>query len=143
MAKKSNYGGYLIKVGDWKIPLKWMSANTYKPFNSGQDLDSTRDTDGMLHRTALKNTIIKTEFEIPPMKTDEDYAEFFGKLEQQYIDKVEKSCIVTAWIPELNKYVTQKCYVPDITPTLYFADDNVIKYNSTRIAFIGYGGRAR
>ena len=91
MAKKSNYGGYLIKVGDWKIPLKWMSANTYKPFNSGQDLDSTRDTDGMLHRTALKNTIIKTEFEIPPMKTDEDYAEFFGKLEQQYIDKVEMS----------------------------------------------------
>ena len=120
-----------------------MSANTCKPFNSGQDLDSTRYTDGMLHRTALKNTIIKTEFEIPPMKTDEDYAEFFGKLEQQYIDKVEKSCNVTAWIPELNKYVTQKCYVPDITPTLYFADDNVIKYNSTRIAFIGYGGKTR
>ena len=75
--------------------------------------------------------------------TDEDYADFFGKLEQQYIDKVEKSCNVTAWIPELNKYVTQKCYVPDITPTLYFADGNVIKYNSTRIAFIGYGGKTR
>ena len=137
------YGGYLIKVGNYTVPFDCILASTFQSPLLGQDKDSYNDDNGKLHRTALKNTIIKTEFEIPPMKTDEDYAEFFGKLEQQYIDKVEKSCNVTAWIPELNKYVTQKCYVPDITPTLYFADDNVIKYNSTRIAFIGYGGKTR
>ena len=67
------YKGYLLKIGDWEFPLKYIRAETYVALRSGQDLDSYRDADGNLHRTALDNFLYKIEFETPPMMTDVDY----------------------------------------------------------------------
>ena len=47
---------------------------------------------------------------------------------------------MTAWCPEIMKYVTMHCYVPDITPIVAYADEKTIEYDGWRIAFIGYGG---
>lgn len=136
----SNYKGYLIKVGTYKIPYKFMRAETYMQTLYGQDIDSGRDANGMLIRDALPNFAPKAEFETPPLLTDDDIEELMSNIRANYLNTTEKSCNVEFWIQELNKYVTHKCYIPDINFTIYEANANYIKYNQTRIAFISYGG---
>ena len=63
------------------------------------------------------------------------------KIIEQYTIRREKKCMVTAWCPEIGKYVSMYCYVPDITIVVGYADENSIDYNGYRIAFIGYGGK--
>lgn len=132
------YKGYLIKVGEYKIPHSWIRAETYSVLRSGQDLDSYRDADGELHRTALEHFLGKVEFETPPLRTDEEVHTFMNNIRNEYISQTEKSANVEFYVPELGVYKTQKMYMPDITFTIYYADDKVIKYNPFRLAFIAY-----
>lgn len=132
------YQGYLIKVGDFKIPLSWIRADSYSVLLSGQDLDSYRDTDGKLHRTALEHTLAKVEFETPNMKTNTQVSAFLKKIQDNYTDKIEKKVSATVYIPELDDYTTQDMYIPDITFTMYSANETEIKYNAFRIALIEY-----
>ena len=130
------YSGFLIKVGDYKIPHSWIKAETYSALWSGQDLDSYRDSNGKLHRTALEHFLGKVEFETPPLKTNTEVAAFMKKIRDQYTDKTEKKANVTFYVPELDDYKTQEMYMPDITFQIYFAGKNEIKYNPFRFAFI-------
>ena len=41
------YKGYLIKIGNYIFPLSMIKAESYKATNYGQDLDSTRDVNGI------------------------------------------------------------------------------------------------
>lgn len=132
------YKGYLIKVGDYKIPLSWMRAETYAVLKSGQDLDSYRDADGKLHRNALEHTLAKVEFETPPLRTNTEMAEFLKNIQDNYTDEIEKKVSATVYIPEDDKYVTQDMYIPDIQFNIYSANEKEIKYKGTRIAFIEY-----
>ena len=132
------YNGFLIKVGDYKIPHSWIKAETYSALYSGQDLDSYRDADGKLHRTALKHFLGKVEFETTAMKTDREVSILMNNIRNQYTNQTEKKANVTYYVPELDVYVTQEMYMPDITFTMYYADDKIIKYNSFRLAFIAY-----
>ena len=133
-----SYSGFLIKVGDYKIPHSWMKAETYSALWSGQDLDSYRDSDGKLHRTALEHFLGKVEFEVPPLKTDKEVSAFLKKIREQYTNKTEKKANVTFYVPELDDYKTQEMYIPDITFTMYSANSEEIRYNSFRLAFIAY-----
>lgn len=137
-----SYSGFLIKVGSFEIPLSWMRAETYSVALHGQDLDSYRDADGLLHRQALEYVVPKVEFNIPAMKKQKEFAEFMANIRANYINATEKRVSATVYIPEIDDYVTQDMYVPDITPSVYFANGNDIWYNEIRIAFIGYGGKA-
>lgn len=132
------YAGYLIQVGNYKIPRSWIRAETYVVTKNGQDLDSYRDADGKLHRNALEHWVAKAEFETPPMKTNKEVATFMNNISSNYTDEVEKKANVTMYIPEIDGYVTQEMYVPDIPFTLYSANKTEIKYNQFRVAFIGY-----
>ena len=137
-----SYSGFLIKVGSFTIPLSWRRAETYSVALHGQDLDSYRDADGLLHRQALEYVVPKVEFNIPAMKKQKEFAEFMANIRANYINATEKRVSATVYIPEIDEYVTQDMYVPDITPSIYFANGNDIWYNEIRIAFIGYGGEA-
>lgn len=132
------YSGWLIKVGDYTIPLSWIRAETYQVTKNGQDLDSYRDANGKLHREALEHWVAKAEFETPPLKTNVEVSAFMKNIQRNYINVVEKKALVTLYIPELDEYVTQEMYVPDIPFTMYYADTKEIKYNQFRVAFIGY-----
>lgn len=44
------YSGFLIKVGDYTVPFRYIEAKKYKCSIKGQDLDSYRDANGILHR---------------------------------------------------------------------------------------------
>lgn len=133
------YKGYLIKIGNYIFPLSMIKAESYKATNYGQDLDSTRDVNGILHRTALENTAPKVEFETRKMLDNTQVSSIFANIQANYTNAVEKKASVEVYVPELNKYVTSDMYMADFEPTMYFADEKEIKYLSTRMAWISYG----
>lgn len=133
------YKGYLIKIGNYIFPLSMIKAESYKATNYGQDLDSTRDVNGILHRTALENTAPKVEFETRNMLDNTQVSSIFANIQANYTNAVEKKASVEVYVPELDKYVTSDMYMADFEPTMYFADEKEIKYLSTRMTWISYG----
>lgn len=132
------YSGYLIKVGNYTIPFSLIRAETYTVFKSVTDLDSYVDGNGYLHRNALEHIANKVEFETIPQLTNSQFAELMTNLYNNMTNTLERKATVTCYIPEIDDYVEQDMYMPDIQPTLYYADASVIKYNQIRLAFIGY-----
>ncbi|MBR5177495.1 MAG: hypothetical protein IKW90_01685 [Lachnospiraceae bacterium] len=132
------YAGYLIKVGTYTIPLSIIRAETYSPYKSVTDLDSYVDANGELHRNALEHVAYKIEFETIPLLTDVQFGDLMGNLYAQMSNQLERKAEVTAYIPEINDYITQDMYMPDIKPVLYYADGEKVQYNQIRLAFIGY-----
>lgn len=134
------YGGFLIKVGSYTVPFRYIEAKKYKCGIKGQDLDSYRDANGELHREALQNVAIKAEWETPADIDEAALRILMDNIRSQYSNKTEKKALVTAWMPEIGDYVTMNCYVPDVEYTIDYADEKTVKYTSFRLAFIGYGG---
>lgn len=132
------YQGYLIKVGNYQIPHKFIKADTYSPYRNVQDLDSYRDANGILHRNALAHVPNKVEFETPSMLTNIQFEELMSNIRANYTNAIERKASVTMYVPETNSYETQEMYMPDITPKIYGIFNGVIKYNPIRLAFIGY-----
>lgn len=132
------YNGFLIKVGDYIIPFKYMKADSYTAYRSIQDLDSYRDANGQLHRTALTHVPNKVEFETPAMLTDVSFTDLMSNIQRNYINVNERRASVTMYVPETNSYITQDMYMPDITPQIYHANAKGLKYSPIRLAFIGY-----
>jgi len=131
------YNGYLIKVGNYSLPLSFIKAETYKVTKCGQDLDSSRDAYGVLHRNALDHFCNKVEFNTIPMR-NEQMEVLLANIRSQYTNATEKKANVEVYIPETNSYVTQDMYVPDIEFEIKFANNEYIIYAETRIAFIAY-----
>ena len=132
------YAGYLIKVGTYTIPLSIIRAETYSPYKSVTDLDSYVDANGELHRNALDHIAYKIEFETVPMLTNVQFANLMNSLYSNMSNTLERKASVTAYIPEIDDYITQDMYMPDIKPVLYYADGEKVQYNQIRLAFIGY-----
>lgn len=132
------YNGYLIKVGDYKIPLAYIAAESYSAYRNIQDLDSYRDGNGKLHRTALSHVPNKVEFDTRNMLTNLQFADLMSNIQSNYKDSNERKASVTMYIPETDSYVTQDMYMADIQPQMYGVFGDVIYYMPTRLAFIGY-----
>ena len=130
------YGGFLISVGGYNIPLKFMRAETYKVTMNTMDLDSYRDVDGVLHRTSLEHVAPKVEFNTPFMKGKE-VEDLMSKLRGAFNNEHERKCSCQVFIPELNDYKTCDMYMPDPTFTIYGIDEGEIIYNETTLKFIG------
>lgn len=134
-----SYQGYLIKVGGYPIDTeRFIQAKSYSVTRNIQDLDSYRDANGVLHRTALDHVPIKVEFDTRNMLTNVEMAELFSNIRSNFSVTKERKASVTLYVPELDDYITQDMYTPDPKIQIYGIFDDVIKYNSTRIAFIGY-----
>lgn len=133
------YSGWLIKVGNYIIPSdKYIKAESYSVTRNIQDLDSYRDSNGILHRDALEHVPLKVEFETPAMLTDLTFDDFMSNIRRNYIIPKERKVMVTLYVPEINDYVTQEMYMPDPQMTMYGNYNGRIEYNPIRIAFIGY-----
>lgn len=133
------YKGYLIKVGNYTIPLSMIKAESYKVTNYSQDLDSYQDVDGELHRNALELQAPKVEFETRNMLTNTELTALLSSIQANYTIPLEKKASVEVYVPEIDKYITNNMYMADFSPTMYYADSTMIKYLSTRMAFISYG----
>lgn len=134
------YSGYLIKVGSYTVPFRYIEAKKYKASIKGQDLDSYRDANGILHRDALKNAVIKIEWETPDDIDEPALRQLMDSIQGQYTNQTEKKALVTAYMPEIGRYVSMYCYAPDIEYTIRYANETTIEYESFRLAFTGYGG---
>ena len=133
-----SYQGYLIKVGDYEILAnKFIKADSYLPYVNMQDLDPWTDADGYLHRNAVELKAMKVEFETPAMLTNAEFEELMSNIRKNYVNQTARECVVTAYIPEYNDYVTQRCYLSDFTPQIYSNYGGVLRYNPIRLAFIG------
>ena len=136
------YSGYLVKVGGassgYSIPLSFIKADSYKVTNLIQDLDSYRDTNGVLHRNALPHYAIKCEFECVPMLTNAEITTVVNAIEAKFSVAAERKATVAVNVPETDSYVEQAMYMPDPEYQMYYADSSMIQYSSVRFAFIGY-----
>ena len=132
------YGGYLVRVGSYTIPLSFIKAESYKITHLIQDLDSYRDADGVLHRNALSHVPDKAEFECVPMLTNAEISAVVNSIRSQFTNPAERKASVTVYVPERDEYITQDMYMPDPEYSIYYADDTIVQYNSVRFAFIGY-----
>lgn len=133
----SNYQGWLVKIGDYIIPFEFIRAESYKANANMQDLDPWTDTNGYLHRNPVELKALKVEFETPAMLTDERLSVFLANVDSNITDPVANECTITAYIPRYNRYFTQKGYLIDLDPQMYFANAEKIQYNAIRFAFVG------
>lgn len=141
------YSKFLIQINsvkadgtpnNWIVPLSYIRAETYSITVNGQDLESYRDANGILHRNALSNFAPKIEFEIP---FGTKFGSFMENVRSRYTNATEKKVNATIYLPEYDKYVTHDFYLPDINNNIYhITKKGTIYYNQTRIALISYGG---
>lgn len=131
------YKGYLFKVGNYTFPLKYIKADSYSAYVNMQDLEPWTDADGYEHRNAVELKALKVEFETVAMLTNITLTEILSNIQRNYTSEKARECMVEAYIPEYDDYVTQRGYLSDFTPQMYYADDKVVKYNPIRLAFIG------
>ena len=133
------FGGYLLRVGNYEIDgTNYIQEKSYKATRNIQDLESYRDANGVLHRNALEHVPLKIEINTRENLTNEELGTFLGNIRSQFTIVAERKCVVTAFIPELNDYVTQEMYMPDPDITIKIIKDGVVKYDSVRLAWIGY-----
>lgn len=132
------YAGYLIKVGNYEVPAdKYIKAGSYSPYVNMQVLDPYTDANGYEHIDAVELKAEKIEFETPAMLTNVQFSELMAHIKENYIEEKSRKCIVTAYIPEYDDYVSQVAYLADIKPTMHSIFGNVINYNPIRLAFVG------
>ena len=133
------FNGYLLQVGSYQITGEnYINEKSYKATLNIQDLDSYRDANGVLHRNALDHVPLKVEIQTRPGLNNFEWASFMGAIRDNFTVAKERKCILTAFIPEINDYVTQEVYMPDPEVTIKTIDRNIVKYESIRLAFIGY-----
>ena len=142
------YTGYLISLRTsasdshpYNIPLSSISLDTYKVTKYVQDVDSYRDANGVLHRTALNAKVVKVEFDTRNQMNNTEFASMMASIRAKFVSALnnQKAVYVTAYIPDEDTYVSQYAYLADVTPQIYRATGSTVYYDSTRIAFIGYG----
>jgi len=129
------FNGYLIKVGNYTIPLTFMKLESYKSMpNQRQDLDSYRDADGYLHRTVLPHTATKLEFETPYLFRSQMQSLIQG-IRINFTSEIARQCEVTYYDEETDSYKTGTFYMPG---TMEYQVYNRDIYAPTRFAFIEY-----
>ena len=134
-----SYSGFLLKIGDYTIPHKYIKADSYQAYVNMQDLEPWTDSNGYVHREkTVELKALKVEFETKPLLTNKEFDEgLIANIRKQFVKEVGKECYITAYIPELSSYVTQYGYMADFTPQIYRVSENTIWYDSTRLAFVG------
>jgi len=134
------YQGYFIKVHgttDYTIPLTLMQEKSYHGVFSTLDTEGYRDAYGVLHRKAVLK-VPHAVFQTRPL-TNTEIGEMWTNIQNRYTNALEKRVTATVYISELDDYMTQDFYVPDIDPTINIIQGNVIKYEPVAMEFIGYG----
>ena len=142
------FNGYLIAFTDnsnntIQFPNKYIRFESYEGVVNHLDLDSTRDTTGVLHRNVLPHTAVKISFNMPAMNDSElqnALTYFRNAWGYNTGDTQAQKCLVTFWCTLTNQYETASCYMPDFKFTIWNLDDNtnVINYGETKVSFIGY-----
>lgn len=135
------YNGYLIKVGDYIIPFKYIALESYKITpNYRQDLDPFRDNNGVLTRNVVSNMPSKVEIKTPYLYARQ-MRDLMQNISANYTNEAEKKASVTYYCPDTDSYKTADMYCPDFDFELYRVEPSnfdLSLYKPFTLKFIGY-----
>ena len=135
------FAGYLLKLGDFIFPLRYMLYETYEGTYHTMDRDSERDARGVLIRNVLPHASISIDFDVKSLN-DTQVEELMTNIANNYIGNAkEKKLLATFWVSELSTYITDYVYLtPNLKFTIKSIDDktNTVTYNPTSFKFTGY-----
>lgn len=131
------FENYLVKVGTYSIPLKYVKEKSYKAKVNTLDLDSHNDANGILHRTVIQKIPVVT---IQTLElTESEWNAIWRGMSQNFSIADERRASVSVWVPEWGRYVTQDMYLSDMEITIQEIVNGTIKYNSIQLSWKGYG----
>ena len=133
------YQGYLVKVGNFIIPMRFMIEKSYNAKVNTLDQDAYNDADGVLQRNVIQQ-IPKVSFKTLPW-TNVDAGFLMSNCRQNFSNQKERKATVSVWVPEYDDYVTQEMYMSDPEFVIGHIDGNTIHYESTQFTFTAYGVR--
>jgi hypothetical protein len=129
------FNGYLLKVGDYTIPLEFMAYGTYEASpDQRQDLDAYRDADGYMHRNTLPHTATKIEFQTTYL-TASQFRSLIDNIRANFTNLLERKVSLTYYDEETDAYKTGDFYMPG---TMTYKRLNKAVYDQNRICFIEY-----
>jgi hypothetical protein len=89
------YNGYLLQIGDYRITgSKLIEFATYEVSRKVQDLEPFRDATGALHRNSLPHVPLTVEFQLKGGLSNTQLGEFFGNIQRNYINALERKEVV-------------------------------------------------
>ena len=89
-----SYSGFLLKIGDYTIPHKYIKADSYQAYVNMQDLEPWTDSNGYVHREkTVELKSLKVEFETKPLLTNKEFDEgLIANIRKQFVKEVGKEC---------------------------------------------------
>ena len=136
------YNGFLIKLGDYIVPKRYMQSGSYNTSLGVIDVDSGRNANGKLVRNALEDRKNVAEFMTPLNMIEADKKDLFDNVAANYIIPKERKLLATLWVPEISDYMTQEVYLqdPQITINHDFTDEyeGELYYQPIKMAFTAY-----
>ena len=132
-------GDYLIKVGDSKLPNKYISRGTYKAAADKIIAGEFVDANGTTHVEVLPNRTLNVELTISACPAAL-YEDIINLITGAFINANEENLLVTAWVPKLQDYVAQECLFEDDSPAVNAIVDGKLIYEKVKIKFKGKGG---
>lgn len=135
-----SFNGSLFTIGGANFPLKYIKAESYTCQREIMDLDSTRDTSGLLQRNVLDHESAVITFQVKDGMWNDEHAEMWSFINSHLSSAKARKARITYYIPELDSYDTGDFYIPTPTPVIYYVDtkNNRIMYRSYEIQFIRY-----
>ena len=134
------FNGYLLKMGADVFPLSFVYKNSYSITpNRRQDVDSTRNANGVLERNVLDHMPSTISFQTKPMYND-DLEKMMSFIRSHYSVEKEKKLVLEYYCPDINGYKTGEFYVPDISFPIDMVDvkNKRILYREFQLEFIEY-----
>ena len=133
------YQGYLFKIGDYKVPLKYIEYKSYKATQVTQDLNSKRGTDGVLHRKVVGHKPAKCSFNLMAGLDSNTVGKVLKGIKDNYSTPAKKEGTLSIFVPEINDYVTGLGYLDsetELTIESIDNDKNVVYYDSIPLTFV-------
>lgn len=141
------YNGYLVKIKgiegselhywDYTIPNSAIIWESYKATYSTLDGDSKRNSAGRLKRKTYKHRVAHCSFTFKSM-TNTEFFNIWELIKARFVKQRQKKVKASIWVPEINAYVEDYFYIPDIEFTVRKVEDSIVKYTETEIELIGY-----
>lgn len=106
--------------------------------NARQDLDSYRDSEGVLQRNALQHTATTIEFDVKSIREPE-MRELMNAIKGSYINYSERDAMCTYFDPENGVMKTGHFYIDSNLKFEYYAVwTGEIFYKETHFKFVEY-----
>lgn len=138
-----NFEGWLIKFGNVILPNSYLLADGWESTpNQRLELDAYRDSNVLLHRETSKNYKTSLTLNIRDMTLEEmsAFKNVVGLATLPDVDRNERRVTISYWNDETLAYDTGIFYMPDITYTIHYVDEEGcdIEYNPFTVELIEY-----